>query len=316
MPLPAPVTTATVPDTRFAIDSSPSVFSLACHSVHHSNTLSPAVQRNRSSPRGLVVYSCCTSPRARSATITDDIGPRLRAARISQGLSLRSVATALGVSASLISQVETGKTQPSVSTLYALVNHLGMSFDDLMAGSARGSAPVPAASAGSSAPVAVDAPASLPLNVEQLGSSVPPLQRGTDNPVLEMENGVRWERLAASREGAVDPLLVTYEPGASSSIEGRMMRHSGVEYAYLLSGELTVKLDFDTFVLRAGDSLSFDSVRPHLYLNEGSVPAKGLWFVVGRREFSQEMAPSGQPERAGENLASAVDVLQAMDRLA
>ncbi|WP_370545152.1 helix-turn-helix domain-containing protein [Herbiconiux sp. VKM Ac-1786] len=252
--------------------------------------------------------------------MTDDIGPRLRAARISQGLSLRSVATALGVSASLISQVETGKTQPSVSTLYALVNHLGMSFDDLMAGSARGSAPAPAAPvgspAGSPAPVPADAPPALPLNVEHLGIAVPPLQRGTDNPVLEMENGVRWERLAASRDGAVDPLLVTYEPGASSSIEGRMMRHSGVEYAYLLSGELTVKLDFDTFVLRAGDSLSFDSVRPHLYLNEGSVPAKGLWFVVGRREFSQEMAPSGQPERAGENLASAVDVLQAMDRLA
>ncbi|MCS5714064.1 helix-turn-helix domain-containing protein [Herbiconiux sp. CPCC 205716] len=268
-----------------------------------------------SAGRGFV-YSCCTSPRARSATITDDIGPRLRAARISRGLSLRSVATALGVSASLISQVETGKTQPSVSTLYALVNHLGISFDDLMAGSAHGSSPAPTAVPSIGAAPAVDTPAPLPPAAAPSGPTAPPLQRGTDNPVLEMENGVRWERLAASREGVVDPLLVTYEPGASSSIEGRMMRHSGVEYAYLLSGELTVKLDFDTFVLRAGDSLSFDSVRPHLYLNEGSVPAKGLWFVVGRREFSQEMAPSGQPERAGDNLASAVDVLQAMDRLA
>ena len=237
--------------------------------------------------------------------MTADIGARLREARLERGLSLRSVAQSLGVSASLISQVETGKTQPSVSTLYALVNHLGMSFDDLMAGSDRSSAAAPA-----------EARAVAPVEEAVLTHSDGPLQRGADNPVLEMENGVRWERLAASRDGSVDPLLVTYDPGASSSIEGRMMRHSGVEYAYLLSGELTVRLDFDTFTLRPGDSLSFDSVRPHLYLNEGTVPAKGLWFVVGRREFSQEMPDAGQPERSVGNLSSAVDVLQAMDRLA
>jgi quercetin dioxygenase-like cupin family protein len=233
------------------------------------------------------------------------------------------VATALGVSASLISQVETGKTQPSVSTLYALVNHLGISFDDLMAGSSRssssafgGSGTAPGAAAGSAGGSAAGDGRSGRAPGDSAGPAGGAVQRGHENPVLEMENGVRWERLAASRDGSVDPLLVTYEPGASSSIEGRMMRHSGVEYAYLLSGELTVRLDFDTFTLHPGDSLSFDSVRPHMYINEGTVPAKGLWFVVGRREFSNEMPESGHPERAAGGLSSAVDVLQAMDRLA
>ncbi|MEF2978576.1 helix-turn-helix domain-containing protein [Subtercola sp. YIM 133946] len=250
---------------------------------------------------------------ARSLIITDDIGPRLRAARIAQGISLRSVATAVGVSASLISQVETGKTQPSVSTLYALVNHLGISFDDLMAGSATGSG---TATPPPTATVPPSEPRQAAAHETPAAPAGGPVQHGSDNPVLEMENGVRWERLAASRDGSVDPLLVTYEPGASSSIEGRMMRHSGVEYAYLLSGELTVRLDFDTFTVRPGDSLSFDSVRPHMYVNEGTVPAQGLWFVVGRREFSSEMRDSGQPERVTSGLSSAVDVLQAMDRLA
>lgn len=243
----------------------------------------------------------------RSLDIKEDLGPRLREARIAQGISLRSVATAVGVSASLISQVETGKTQPSVSTLYALVNHLGISFDDLMAGSATRSGTASPAAAGATRPFAAVDNSPRP--------SGGPVQRGSDNPVLEMENGVRWERLAASRDGSVDPLLVTYEPGASSSIEGRMMRHSGVEYAYLLSGELTLRLDFDTFTVRPGDSLIFESVRPHMYVNEGTVPAQGLWFVVGRRELSNEMRASGQPERASEGMNSAVDVLQAMDRL-
>jgi quercetin dioxygenase-like cupin family protein len=142
------------------------------------------------------------------------------------------------------------------------------------------------------------------------------VQRGSDNPVLEMENGVRWERLAVGEGGPVDPLLVTYDPGASSSIEGKMMRHSGIEYAYILEGELTLKLDFDTHVLGPGDSLQFDSVRPHLYLNNGTSVARGIWFVVGRRQQNQAMpsAPGADGDRSAA-LGSAVDVLRAMDDL-
>ena len=60
------------------------------------------------------------------------MGERLRRARTARGLSLRSVAKRLGVSPSLISQVETGRAKPSVSTLYALANELGISLDELM----------------------------------------------------------------------------------------------------------------------------------------------------------------------------------------
>jgi transcriptional regulator with XRE-family HTH domain len=65
-----------------------------------------------------------------------DVGSELRRVRESRKLSLRNVASAVGVSASLLSQVETGKTQPSVSTLYALVNYLGISLDGLPPGRA------------------------------------------------------------------------------------------------------------------------------------------------------------------------------------
>ncbi|MGX5682855.1 helix-turn-helix domain-containing protein [Schumannella luteola] len=226
----------------------------------------------------------------------EDIGARLRDARMQRGLSLRSVAQALGVSASLISQVETGKTQPSVSTLYAMVNHLGVSMDELL-----GVTPVP----GQSTPI-----------FGSTGPVLPAVQRGTENPVLEMENGVHWERLAVGEGGPADALLVSYDPGASSSIEGKLMRHSGIEYAYILEGELTLQLDFDTHVLGPGDSLQFDSVRPHLYSNNGSTVARGIWFVVGRRQQNQAMptAPGGESTK-GAPLSSAVDVLRAMDDL-
>lgn len=226
---------------------------------------------------------------------SEDIGARLRDARTQRGLSLRSVAQALGVSASLISQVETGKTQPSVSTLYALVTHLGVSMDELLGVTPVADKVVPAVNG---------------------GAVHPAVQRASQNPVLDMENGVHWERLAVGEGGPADALLVSYDPGASSSIEGKLMRHSGIEYAYILEGELTLQLDFDTHVLRAGDSLQFDSVRPHLYSNNSDAVARGLWFVVGRRQQNQAMpaAPGGHGAR-GPQLSSAVDVLRAMDDL-
>ena len=230
----------------------------------------------------------------------ENIGIRLREARLRQGMSLRSVAQSLGVSASLISQVETGKTQPSVSTLYALVSHLGISIDDLLGVVATPiDAPEPAA--------------------PQATITISTIQRAAENAVLEMENGVKWERLAMGDSGPADALLVTYDPGASSSIEGKLMRHAGVEYAYLIEGELTLQLDFDTYVLKPGDSLHFDSVRPHLYSNRGDVIARGVWFVVGRRQQNLAM-PNASAEDQGlasgsVPLGSAVDVLRAMDNL-
>lgn len=225
--------------------------------------------------------------------MSENLGTRLREARLRRGLSLRSVAQSLGVSASLISQVEIGKTQPSVSTLYALANHLGVSLDELLG---------------------------LPQDERRPSPKrwSPPdvVQRAADNPVIEMENGVRWERLAMPPHSPADSILVTYAPGGSSSVEGRLMRHSGIEYAYLLEGELTLQLDFETFVLRQGDSLQFDSVRPHMYSNHGSTPAKGVWFVSGRRQQNSMLpdAPGAEPGLS-ESPTSAVDVLRALDDL-
>lgn len=234
--------------------------------------------------------------------VTEDVGARLRAARLERGMSLRALAQSLGVSASLISQVETGKTQPSVSTLYAIVTQLGISIDDLLGVASAAPAPTP------EPPL----PAAPP---EPRAPAATIVQHAADNAILEMENGVRWERLAAGA-GPADALLVTYEPGASSSIEGRFMRHAGIEYAYLIEGELTLQLEFDTHVLRPGDSLHFDSVIPHLYSNRSSGIARGVWFVVGRREQNTALPRvTGAAEPSGA-LSSAVDVLRAMDGLA
>jgi hypothetical protein len=83
-----------------------------------------------------------------------------------------------------------------------------------------------------------------------------------------------------------------------------------------LAGELTLQLGFETHVLRAGDSLEFDSSTPHLYYNSGDVPAKGLWYVVSRDtvptqpQLRREGRPPG-PGGARPAPSSAVEVLEA-----
>ena len=236
-----------------------------------------------------------TTKTSEEIDMPEGLGARLREARQKRGLSLRSLANALGVSASLVSQVEMGKTQPSVATLYAMANHLGVSLDGLVGND-----------------VAHDR-----RNPDDGSVFIPgAVQRGSDNPVIDMENGVRWERMSNLASGPAESLLVTYEPGACSSVEGKMMRHSGIEYAYMLEGELTLHLEFDTVALAAGDSLCFDSIRPHMYTNVGTVRARGLWTVVGRRDADiPSAAEPATGSRSRRTASSAIDVLRTIDEL-
>jgi DNA-binding XRE family transcriptional regulator/quercetin dioxygenase-like cupin family protein len=177
---------------------------------------------------------------------------RLRAARVAAKLSLRELSRRVGISASMLSQIENGRAQPSVATLYALVSTLSVSLDELLTGSAAW----------------VEKPAA-------------PVVTAAERAVLVMDTGVTWERLTSGPDPMVDALLVTYPPGSVSSSGGGLMSHAGREYGFLLSGQLTVRLGFESFVLEPGSSVSFDSAIPHAYVNEGKEDARGVWHVVG-----------------------------------
>ena len=66
------------------------------------------------------------------------LGGWLRAERLGQGIGLREMARRLGISASALSQIETGKAQPSVSKLFDIVNLLNVSVDGLLTGDGDG----------------------------------------------------------------------------------------------------------------------------------------------------------------------------------
>src|ERR1700742_3359263 len=63
--------------------------------------------------------------------LAEPVGEGLRQHRQEAGMSLRALAREVGVSPSLISQIEHGKATPSVGTLYAIVSTLDVSLDEL-----------------------------------------------------------------------------------------------------------------------------------------------------------------------------------------
>src|SRR5436853_6658492 len=75
-----------------------------------------------------------TSNAAASRARASNIGPKLRQAREHKNMSVRGLARYVGVSPSLVSQIERGRVMPSVGTLYSLANELGLVVDDLFSG--------------------------------------------------------------------------------------------------------------------------------------------------------------------------------------
>ncbi|MCX3289028.1 XRE family transcriptional regulator [Streptomyces sp. NEAU-H22] len=216
-----------------------------------------------------------------SIAVVPPVGARIRQARLERGTSLRALAREIGVSASLVSQIETGKSQPSVSTLYAITTALGISVESLFDARESVVASPLTASPATVPHASVTVPHALAAFAADPGRRIGPVVASGARETLELDSGVVWERLGRVPGVEADFLLVTYRSGGSSSGSGGLMRHAGTEYGYLTSGELVLTLGFEEYTLRAGDSVCFESTTPHRYRNDGEVPAVGVWFVSG-----------------------------------
>jgi transcriptional regulator with XRE-family HTH domain len=218
----------------------------------------------------------------RNGIAPETVGSRVREERLRQKIGVRELARRVGVSASLISQVELGKASPSVGTLYAIVNELGLSLDELLfeqSPARRRVSRAPEIEAdGDGAPVAtVTAPARTDA------SPVDPVVRRGDGKAIQLDSGVRWERLTPQTPQDVDFLSVVYDVDGASCPTDSLMRHSGNEYGHVVRGRLGVTIGFETYELGPGDSISFESTMPHRLFNMGDEPVEAIWFVVGRR---------------------------------
>jgi transcriptional regulator with XRE-family HTH domain len=188
------------------------------------------------------------------------VGVRLRRERERRGISLRELARRVGVSPSLVSQIELDRVNPSVSTLYALVTELGMTMSDVFG------------DGGPSGPHVVTARPEGPGLVA----------RRETRRAINLASGVRWERLTPQNDPDVEFLYVVYPVGAESCPEDALVTHGGREYGYVSSGTLGVRVGFDEYELGPGASIAFDSSSPHRLWTIGNEPVHAIWVVLGR----------------------------------
>ncbi|WP_432543384.1 helix-turn-helix domain-containing protein [Kineococcus sp. SYSU DK002] len=173
------------------------------------------------------------------------LSERVKALRAQHGLSLRQLAEVTGLSAALLSQVERGVTDPSLSTVRRLAEAFGTDLATLFAEQPPGD---------------------------------PHVSRPGHRPLLSAgEGAVVYERLTPGRSD-LEVLRGRLEPGRATSPEP--WGHASVECAVVLAGTLTVLIGDGRHDLLTGESISFDSRAPHRYLNTSTVPVEFLVAVT------------------------------------
>ncbi len=191
------------------------------------------------------------------------MGQQLRAIRRKHGLSLRALAEKANVSISLLSQIENGKSMPSVKTLHNIADALDVPLGHFF--------PNP------DDPL-LDETANGNYNDGNEPSPQKLVLRHVNRPKLVLNGGVEWMNLTPRENKDAQFLELHYPVGASSN--ATMSNHQGREFGLVLAGELTIEFDGDALVLGEGDSIIFDSTQPHRLVNEGSAPVVAIWVVL------------------------------------
>ena len=158
------------------------------------------------------------------------MGRAIKERRLGQPFTLVELAERAGLSQPFLSQVENGRAQPSMASLYRIASALGTTPQALFGGLANAAAPALARATGTDvATIATD------------GESLRRLLLPGDTPfhVIELV-GL-----------AVDFL----EP----------WQHPGFEALYVLAGPIDVEVDGQCSTLATGDFLSYPSHLPHRY---------------------------------------------------
>jgi transcriptional regulator with XRE-family HTH domain len=213
------------------------------------------------------------------------IGKKLLTVRQDKKMSLRDLAAAAEISASMLSQIETGKAYPSVRSLYKIAAALGVSLDYFFPSEEEEK---------QAAPLQVGVIEAAELTASELREAMvngatevagfannhkgSPIITRRNRPMIELQSGITWERLTGGAEPGAEFLEVVYQPQAHSG--QTMSRHEGREFGLILEGELQVELAFETHQLRAGDSIIFDSSTPHRLSNATDSIVRALWVVL------------------------------------
>jgi len=204
------------------------------------------------------------------------IGERIRRLRLKKSMGLVELGKHTGLSASFLSQLETGRVVPTLRNLARIAmvfsKDLSYFFD--------------------SEPAAM-------FRVHRQKDRVRLPQTGVEPPTYTFES---LGYLVPDRH--MDPYFAEFLP-LSGNGEARAHMHGGFEFLYLLDGELELRHGDKECTLVAGDAAYFDSSTPHSYRCLGRRSAKAIIVTMHQALPVQPLRAAGVPRPAAGGLARA-----------
>ncbi|MFP3390708.1 helix-turn-helix domain-containing protein [Brevibacillus sp. SIMBA_040] len=171
------------------------------------------------------------------------IGERIRSKRKESNLTVDEVAEKIGLSQSMVSQLERGKAKPSLDTLWKL----SIIFD-----------------------------VSLSYFFEGIKKNSVFFSRREEQEILTMRHpNVKYRVLAPLTGTKLEFFEITVSPDRGEEVP--LLPHQGEEGGIVLQGEIEVTIGDEKYVLKQGDSIYFDSTKPHAFRNPGKDPAVAIW---------------------------------------
>jgi transcriptional regulator with XRE-family HTH domain len=183
-------------------------------------------------------------------TLEQAIGGQIRLYRKVQGLTVAELASAAGISTGMLSKIENGQISPSLTTLQILAKALNVPLTNLFTAfeEKRDCSYVPAGRG---------------LVIERRGTKV----------------GHQYQLLGHSLAGdvVVEPYLITLTEDA---VPYTGFQHEGVEFIFMITGEVIYAHADRTYHLKPGDAMLFDSGAPHGPEKLVSVPMTYLSIIT------------------------------------
>lgn len=170
-----------------------------------------------------------------------DLGRLVRELRDREGLTLRALSLKVGVSQSALSQIESGKSEPALGTLWKLGGALNASLFDFFA---------------------------------YKPTELVDVTRGSDRTVV-IHQRARYEAITKSANRKLDLFYLYLQPGDGAVRDP--VTHAGEECGVVISGAMDVEVAGDLHRLEAGDGIWFDSGQPHTFITVGEVDCVSVW---------------------------------------
>jgi transcriptional regulator with XRE-family HTH domain len=171
------------------------------------------------------------------------LGRRIRHLRQERRMTLQDLAEATGLSSSMISLVERGRTSPSIGSLVVIASAFRVPIADLF------------------------------VEIDQGREDY--VVRCEDQSVVSPWPGVARRTAKIDRLRRVEISMNEWEPNGDT--EPQPAHHAGYEYGLLIEGELTVEVEGVTHVLKPGDLISYPSTVLHSLRNAGTDVARAVW---------------------------------------